>query len=86
MLAHLTYASMFERLTLHYKADNRSPFDFIVVDESQDISIAQLKLLGALAENQPDSLFFAGDLASAFSSNPFHGRCWVLIFVVDLRH
>ena len=80
-VGHLTYASMFERLTLHYKADNRSPFDFIVVDESQDISIAQLKLLGALAENQPDSLFFAGDLGQRIFQQPFSWK----VLGVDIR-
>jgi superfamily I DNA/RNA helicase len=77
----LTYASMFEQLTQHYRADNRSPFDFIVVDESQDISIAQLKFLGALGANQPDSLFFAGDLGQRIFQQPFSWRA----LGVDIR-
>ena len=77
----LTHASMFDRLTQHYKADNRSPFDFIVVDESQDISIAQLKFLGALGANKPNSLFFAGDLGQRIFQQPFSWKA----LGVDIR-
>jgi hypothetical protein len=77
----LTHASMFDRLTEHYRADNRSPFDFIVVDESQDISIAQLKFLGALGANKPNSLFFAGDLGQRIFQQPFSWKA----LGVDIR-
>jgi superfamily I DNA/RNA helicase len=77
----LTYASMFDQLTQHYRADHRSPFEFIVVDESQDISIAQLKFLGALGANKPNSLFFAGDLGQRIFQQPFS---W-LALGVDIR-
>ena len=43
-------------------AGGTSPFDFVVVDEAQDINVPQLRMLGAMAGNQPDGLFFAGDL------------------------
>ncbi len=48
-----------------------SPFDFIVVDESQDINIPQLRFLAALSKNLPDSLFFAGDLGQRIFQQPF---------------
>ncbi len=66
-----TYASIFSQLAALYEADRRSPFDFIVVDEAQDINIPQLKFLAALSGNRPDSLFFAGDLGQRIFQQPF---------------
>ena len=66
-----THAGMFSQLAAHYKAGHRSPFDFIVVDEAQDINIPQLKFLAALAGNRPNSLFFAGDLGQRIFQQPF---------------
>ena len=42
-----------------------SPYDFIVIDESQDISMPQLRLLAALRGECENGLFFAGDLGQA---------------------
>jgi hypothetical protein len=39
-------------------------FDFAVVDEAQDISVAHLRLFAALGGGRPNALFFAGDLVS----------------------
>jgi len=81
-LNHLmTQAGMFHQLTEHYRRDHCSPFDFIVVDESQDIRIAQLKLLAVLGKNKPNSLFFAGDLGQRIFQQPFS---W-LALGVDIR-
>jgi superfamily I DNA/RNA helicase/mRNA-degrading endonuclease RelE of RelBE toxin-antitoxin system len=67
----ITYADLFSQLAAHYTADQRAPFNFIVVDESQDINIPQLKLLAALAGNSPNGLFFAGDLGQRIFQQPF---------------
>lgn len=48
-----------------------SPFDFIIVDEAQDLSPAQLKFLLALGRNKPDGLFFAGDLGQRIFQQSF---------------
>ena len=66
----ITYAGLFNQLTVHY-ANHRSPFDFIVVDEAQDVNIPQLKFLAALSGNRPNSLFFAGDLGQRIFQQPF---------------
>jgi len=66
-----TYAGMFNQLAAHYAAGQRSPFDFIVVDEAQDVDIPQLKFLAALSGNRPNSLFFAGDLGQRIFQQPF---------------
>ena len=49
----------------------RSPFDFVVVDEAQDIGVAQLRFLAALGAERPDGLFFAGDLGQRIFQQPF---------------
>ena len=49
----------------------RPPFDFVVVDEAQDMSVAQLRFLAALGGGGPNSLFFAGDLGQRIFQQPF---------------
>ena len=44
----ITYAEMFSQLASQFQEGKRSPFDFVVVDEAQDISVAQLRFLAAL--------------------------------------
>ncbi len=67
----LTHSDMFSRLASELNEDMRSPFDFMVVDEAQDVSVAQLRLLAALAAGRPNSLFFAGDLGQRIFQQPF---------------
>ncbi len=62
---------MFGRLAFHLNDSKQRPFDFAVVDEAQDISVAQLRFLAALCGNRPDSLFFAGDLGQRIFQQPF---------------
>ena len=67
----LTKAEMFGRLALEIpKADHRA-FQFVVVDEAQDVSVAQLRFLAALACGRPNGLFFAGDLGQRIFQQPF---------------
>ncbi len=67
----ITYPGLLGQLAARYQAGQPSPFNFIVVDESQDINIPQLKFLAALSGNQPNSLFFAGDLGQRIFQQPF---------------
>ena len=50
---------------------SNGPFDFVVVDEAQDISVAQLRFLAALGGGRANSLFFAGDLGQRIFQQPF---------------
>jgi superfamily I DNA/RNA helicase len=51
---------------------NRPPaFDAAVVDEAQDISIAQLRFVAALGGSRPNALFFSGDLGQRIFQQPF---------------
>jgi superfamily I DNA/RNA helicase len=43
----------------------------VVVDEAQDITVAQLRFVAAVARGRPDALFFAGDLGQRIFQLPF---------------
>ena len=42
-----------------------------MVDESQDVTVAQLRFLAAIAGGRPDGLFFTGDLGQRIFQTPF---------------
>jgi hypothetical protein len=67
----ITASGIFTSLARLFTQGASSPFDFIVVDEAQDIGVAQLRLLAALAANRPNALFFAGDLGQRIFQQPF---------------
>lgn len=71
----ITHAQMFSQLAKHFESVEKPPFDFIVVDEAQDVSVAQLKFLAALGAQagvpKPNGLFFAGDLGQRIFQLPF---------------
>jgi superfamily I DNA/RNA helicase len=67
----LTEAGIFSQLAAKLADGAPSPFDFVVIDEAQDVSIAQLRFLAALGKNLPDALFFAGDLGQRIFQQPF---------------
>jgi len=67
----ISNAGLFTRLASTFKAERRSPFDCIVIDESQDITASQLGFLAALAAGKPEALFFAGDLGQRIFQAPF---------------
>jgi hypothetical protein len=77
----VTYAGVFSRLAAQLADRTHLPFDFAVVDEAQDVSVAQLQFLAALGAGQPDSLFFAGDLGQRIFQQPFSWRA----LGVDIR-
>jgi hypothetical protein len=77
----VTYAGVFRRLAAQLADRTYMPFDFAVVDEAQDVSVAQLQFLAALGAGQPNSLFFAGDLGQRIFQQPFSWRA----LGVDIR-
>jgi superfamily I DNA/RNA helicase len=77
----LTHAEMFTRLAAAIQKDKNPPYEFVVVDEAQDIGIAHLRFLAAIGERRPDALFFAGDLGQRIFQQPFS---W-LALGVDIR-
>ena len=67
----LTKAEMFGRLTRQVARQDHPPFEHVVIDEAQDVSVAQLRFLAAVVGNRPNGLFFAGDLGQRIFQQPF---------------
>ncbi len=72
--ALLTESGMFRRLERYFAATACPPFDFCVIDEAQDIGVAELRFLSAIGRSRADSLFFAGDLGQRIFRTPFSWR------------
>ena len=72
---------LFGRVAENIAAKGKPPFDFAVVDEAQDVGVAELRFLAALGAGRPDGLFFAGDLGQRIFQQPFS---W-LSLGVDVR-
>ena len=66
-----THAGMFTTLAATLSKNKHPAFDFVVVDEAQDISVAHLRFFAALGANRSDALFFAGDLGQRIFQQPF---------------
>jgi len=77
----LTQSAIFTALADKLAKRNRSPFDFAVVDEAQDLAIAHARFFAALGCNRPNALFFAGDLGQRIFQLPFSWKS----FGVDIR-
>jgi len=77
----VTHADMFSRLAAKIAEGKHRPFDYVVIDEAQDINVAQLRFLSALGANLPNVLFFAGDLGQRIFQQPFS---WMALGV-DIR-
>lgn len=67
----LSPASLFAAVTLAYATRAEKPFTHIAVDEAQDLGVAELRFLAAIAPSRPDALFFAGDLGQRIFQQPF---------------
>jgi superfamily I DNA/RNA helicase len=68
----ITESALFTKLADTFAGGARSvPFDFAIVDEAQDIGVAQMRFLAALGGDRPNALFFAGDLGQRIFQQPF---------------
>ena len=67
----VTRSEMFGVLAERLQDRRNPPFNSAVVDEAQDISVAQLRFLAALGNQRSNSLFFAGDLGQRIFQTPF---------------
>jgi hypothetical protein len=67
----ITESQLFTKLAAAIAGEKTSPFDFAVVDEAQDLTVAHLRFFAALGGNRPHSLFFAGDLGQRIFQQPF---------------
>lgn len=67
----ITWAGIFSRLSDDLTNGGARPFDFIVADEAQDLGVAEIRFLAALASGRPDGLLLAGDLGQRIFQTPF---------------
>jgi len=70
----ITMPQMFGALTAALAENKNVIFDYVIVDEAQDVSVAQLRFLAALGGDRPNALFFAGDLGQRIFQQPFSWR------------
>ena len=70
----LTDCGVIRRLERHLSEAGHTPFEYCVIDEAQDVSVAELRLLSVLGGDRPNSLFFAGDLGQRIFQTPFSWR------------
>lgn len=66
-----TGAGLFASVTAEYAPRADKPFTHIVVDEAQDLGVAELRFLSAIAPDRLDALFFAGDIGQRIFQQPF---------------
>jgi len=66
-----TESGLFTALAEKLANAKHPPYDYAVIDEAQDASVAQLRFLAALGGERPQSLFFAGDLGQRIFQQPF---------------
>jgi len=67
----LTYARLFDKLSEYITEHKIYPYDYTIVDESQDISVSNLRFFSALGRDNPNALFFAGDLGQRIFQQAF---------------
>jgi len=77
----VTQSEVFQRLGTQLAEHRHPPFDYVIVDEAQDITVSQLRFLAAIGANRPNALFFAGDLGQRIFQQPFSWKA----LGVDIR-
>ena len=66
-----SWPRIFGKVTAHYAERDHKPFSHIIVDEAQDLGVPELRMLAAIADQNSDALFFAGDLGQRIFREPF---------------
>ena len=69
-----TMASIYGDLVSAMKTGAAASYTHVVVDEAQDLSVAQLRFVAHLFGSGPDSIFFAGDIGQRIFQQPFSWR------------
>lgn len=67
----VTWSDVFGRVTDHMITYGKRPFDFAVVDEAQDLGVAEARFLSTLGASNSNGLFFAGDLGQRIFQQPY---------------
>lgn len=69
--ALMTMADLFTAVTKHFSDRDEKPYSHIVVDEAQDLGVAELRFLRSIVPDRWNSLFFAGDIGQRIFQQPF---------------
>jgi mRNA-degrading endonuclease RelE of RelBE toxin-antitoxin system len=77
----VTESAVFTRLAEYIAQAPQPPFEHAIIDEAQDLSVAQLRFFAALGGNRPTALFFAGDVGQRIFQQPFSWKA----LGVDIR-
>lgn len=70
----VTWSEVFGRLADNLTQNGPRPYDFAVIDEAQDLGVAEARFFAAMAAGRSDGLFFAGDLGQRIFQQPFSWR------------
>jgi hypothetical protein len=83
----MTLAGMLAWIAEAVRRSAKVVFDFVVVDEAQDMGVQQIRFIAVLGGDRPNALFFTGDLGQRIFQQPFswkslgidhRGRCRTL--------
>lgn len=66
----LTSSQLFAAVEAAFSDKPEKPFSHVIVDEAQDLGVAELRMMGAISSG-PNALFFAGDLGQRIFQLPF---------------
>lgn len=67
----VTRAMIYDRLTDWLEDGGTIPFEHVVVDEAQDLTVAQVRFLATVGQGRDDALFLAGDIGQRIFRLPF---------------
>jgi hypothetical protein len=67
----ITWPALYQRLQTWLEGGGKLPFSHVIVDEAQDLTVSQVRFLGAVARTRPDALFLAGDIGQRIFRLPF---------------
>jgi len=67
----VTISQVYGSLVSHLGTTKKIPFEHIVIDECQDLSVPQMRFLASLGEAGAENLFFAGDIGQRIFQSPF---------------
>jgi mRNA-degrading endonuclease RelE of RelBE toxin-antitoxin system len=67
----VTMPQVFAVVTEALDSSSARPFDFVVVDEAQDVSVGQLRFFATFAGGKANAIVFTGDLGQRIFQSPF---------------
>ena len=76
-----TWPEIFGEVTAYFASQDHKPFTHIIVDEAQDLGVPELRLFATMKADNPDALFFSGDIGQRIFQQPFSWKA----LGVDIR-